>query len=514
MRARGPSPGVVVAAVAGLLTGACAARVPVVTTPAYPEYPLPVVPAALEGTPAASAHRDAWTFLQAGQVDAAEQRFAGILRDTPSFHPSATGLGFVAMARGDAGGAIARFDGVLSRVPAYVPARLGRAEVLLREDRVTEALADFTAALAADPGLTDLRERIAGLEATSLMEQVAVARGAARAGRDADARAAYERLIAASPESAFLYVELAEVERRRGDAASALARLDRAVNLDPNAVDAWLSMSELHLAGGDLDRAEQALLRADAVASGPDIARRLADLDARRREAGLPAEYAAIETAAAITRGQLAALLGVRFESLLAGQAGDRAAIITDARDHWAYGWMIAVAQAGIMPADVNYRFQPERVVSRAELARILARMLRAAGADPVSPAALPPFSDLASGHLDYPAAAEVVAAGLLAPLPRNTFQPSLSVAGGEAMRALTRLERATGRQASAPWNGAGFSGLVGRQIGGRGATLRSRWEFRWRETPAAAISGPARRLPRASGPPAVQLPPRARPVG
>lgn len=443
--------GVVAAAAAGFVTGACAARVPVVVTPAYPEYPLPVVPPALEGTRAASAHRDAWMFLQAGQVDAAEQRFVRILRDDPAFHPSAAALGFTAMARGDAGGAMARFDEVLARAPAYAPARIGRAELLLSAGRVSAAIADFNAALAADPTLTDLRERVAGLEASALTEQVAAAREAARTGRDAEAEAAYERLIAASPDSAFLYVELAGVERRRGDAGSALARLDRAVALDPNGPDAWLLMSELYLAAGDLDRAEQALLRAEAVAPGPDVERRRSEVAARRRVAGLPAEYAAIETAAAVSRGQLAALLGVRFEALLAAQAGDRAAIITDARDHWAYGWMIAVAQAGIMPADVNYRFQPQQVVNRAEFARILVRMLRAAGAEPPPPAALPPFSDLAPGHLDHPAASEVVAAGLLTRLDRNTFQPGLLVAGGEALAALTRLDQATGRRESAP---------------------------------------------------------------
>ncbi len=436
---------VVVAALCGLLSG-CAARVPVATTPAYPDYPFPAVSAELEGTPAAAAHRDAWAFLQAGQLEAAELRFVGILRDAPSFHPSATGLGFLALARGDAGGAIARFQGVLARVPAYVPARLGRAEALLLEDRVTEAIADLGAALAADPSLTPVRQRIAELEFTSMTVQVALAREAVEAGRDADAIAAYERVIGASPESAFLYVELADVERRRGDTASALARLDRAIALDPNALDAWLLVAELHLARGDLDRAEQALLRADALASGPDVARRLADLDWRRRTAELPIEYAAIEAADAITRGQLAALLGLQFESVLAGQAGDRAAIITDARDHWAYRWMIDVAQAGIMQADVNYRFQPERVVNRAELAQIMVRLLRAAGVDPVSTAALPPFSDLDPGHLDYPAASEAVAAGLLSPLPQNMFRPGLSVTGGEAMAALSRLYRAAAR--------------------------------------------------------------------
>ena len=436
---------VVVAAAVGALVSSCASRVPVVTAPAYPDYPLPLVPAALEGTPAASEHRDAWAFLQAGQLEAAEQRFAAILRRTPSFHPSATGLGFVALARGDTAGAIARFDEALTRASDYVPARLGRAEALLLDDRLAEAIDDLDAALAADPSLTGVRQRIAGLEATALTRQVTAAREAAAAGRDAEAQAAYERLIAASPESAFLYLELAEVERRVDGPASALTRLDRAVALDPDALDAWVLMADLYLASGDVDRAEQALLRADAISPGAEVERRLAELDARRRAAALPREYAAIETADAINRGQLAALLGVQFEPLLAGLAGDGAAIITDARDHWAYNWMIDVAQAGIMPADVNYRFLPDQVVNRAELARILVRMLRGAGMEPVSPAALPGFSDLDPGHLDYPAVSEVVAAGLLPPLPGNAFRPGLPVTGGEAVAALSRLGRETG---------------------------------------------------------------------
>ncbi len=166
----------------------------------------------------------------------------------------------------------------------------------------------------------------------------------------------------------------------------------------------------------------------------------------------MPREYSAIETADAITRGQLAALLGVQFEPLLAGLADDGAAIITDARDHWAYGWMIDVAQAGIMPADVNYRFLPDQVVSRAGLARILVRMLRGAGVEPASPTAPPRFSDLDPGHLDYPAAMEVVATGLLPALPGNAFRPGQPVTGGEASAVLSRLGRATG---TARWESA-----------------------------------------------------------
>ena len=433
-------PTLIAAVVCAQFVAACAARLPVVSTPVYPSYPYPVVPAELAGTRAATDHELAWQFLQAGDLDAAEDGFAAALRRRPSFHPSTTGLGFVALAQDHANEAVQRFDRALTQTPAYVPALLGRAEALLVGDRVDEAVESLAAAVSADPSLTALRQRIAELEFTGLMAQVTLARGASEAGRNVEARAAYERVIAASPESGFLYVELAEVERRLGDTGAAIGRLERAVALDPNAIAAWVSMSDIYLSQGHLDRAEQALLRAVAIEPRPDIAKRLADLEAGRRQATFPPEYREIEAAEAITRGQLAALIGVRFEWLLADRTSGRAAIITDTRDHWAYGWVIAVAQAGLMQADVNYRFQPERIVTRVELARVMVRMLRLAGVEPVSPMARPSFSDLATGHLGYPAASEVVTAGLLQPLDQGTFQPGRAVGGAAAAAALGRV--------------------------------------------------------------------------
>ena len=435
----------VVVVLCGHVLASCATRLPVVTTPTYPSYPFPTVPQDLLGTPAAAEHDRAWLSLQAGDLDAAERGFSAALRSSPGFHPSGAGLGFVGLARGQADAAVARFEQVLAQSPAYLPALLGRGEALLVGDRVDEAIESFQAALLADPGLTSLRQRVAELRfvgLVGLMDQVARARAAGAAGRDAEARAAYERVIAASPESGFLHIELAEVELRLGDTDAALEQLGRAAELDSNVVAPWVLMSEIYLARGDLDRAEQALQRAHAIEPGEDTARGLADLEARRRAASLPPEYREIETAETITRGQLAAVIGVHFETFLADAAAGRTTIITDARGHWGYGWILAVARAGIMEADTNYRFQPEQVVTRADLARVAVRVLHFPAGDAPSPpvAARTSFSDLAPGHLSYPAAAEAVAAGVLPPLEQNMFQPGRPVSGAEVMTAIGRL--------------------------------------------------------------------------
>ena len=419
----------------------CATRAPVVTAPQFPNFPFPVVPDALAGTPAAQAHERAWALLQSGDVDGARTAFQAVLSASPDFHPAEAGVGYVGLAGGAALDAVAGFDRALAQEPTYVPALLGRGEALLTVDRTDEAVASFEAALAADPTLTELRPRVAELRFNSLMAQVGEARAAAEAGRDQEARAAYERVIAASPESGFLYVELAEIERRVGERAAALGRLEQAVTLDASAGAAWLLMADILLEDGAVDQAEAALLRADAVEPGPEVDRRLAAVEERRRLDALPAEFRAIADNPELTRGELAALISERFGTELDAAGTGPAAIITDARNHWAYGWVIPVVQAEIMDADTNYRFLPDQPVTRAVLADVVMRLL-ALDEPPADDAPVrASFSDLAPGHLSYPAAAGAVAAGVLDPLERNSFQPARIVSGEEAIQALSRLD-------------------------------------------------------------------------
>ena len=413
-------------------------REPLVEPPAYPNYPVPVVPEELAETSSAIEHDRAWLFLQADELEVAKSEFSAILMSNPAFHPSYAGLGFVFLAQKRPDSSIEQFKMALERVPVYVPALLGRAEALLIVDRIDEAIDDLLAALSVDPSLTALRPRIAELEFTGLMAQVARARSASEEGRAMEAKAAYEEIIGMSPQSAFLYVELAQVERRLDDMSAAVENLEQAVSLDPSAQEAWLLMGEIYLANGDLDRAEQALFRADAIGQTVEIEANLIEIEARRRMAGLPLEYSAIETEEVLSRAQLAALIGVGFEESLADIQSDSTAIITDSRGHWAYGWIIVVLQAGIMEPDVNYRFQPDVVVTRVDLARVMVRLMRFAEVEPIL-GGRPSFSDLAEGHLDFPAVAETVAAGLL-PLEDGTFQPDRPISGVEALAALNRL--------------------------------------------------------------------------
>ena len=396
----------------------------------------------------AGRQRDAWAFLQAGDLEGAERGFAALAARDAAFFPAATGLGWVDVARGSFEDAVEHFDGVLAGAADYVPALVGRGDALLAVDDVAGALGSFEAALVAGPTPARI-ERLAGeLRFRLMTERLDGARAAADEGRLADAEAAYADVIAASPESAFLYLELARLLRRQGETAGALAQARRARRLDPNDAEAVVLEGALLETLGDLAAAEDAYQLAEMLDPTDESAAGFMRVRAALQLAGLPADYRNIATAESVTRGDLAALLGVRLADLLGDAAfGAATPILTDTRDHWASRWIVEAARAGVMSAGAANRFEPQRPVRRGDLADVVASALELiAVIDPQGAvrwrAARVSFADMSPGHLNYGSATQAVAAGVLRTFGGGRFDPTRSVSGAEAIAAVEQLAR------------------------------------------------------------------------
>ena len=425
---------------------ACAPRtiaVPVVMVPKFPEFVMPEVPPALAGTAAVPVYDRAWGFLQAGDFRSAERDLAVALRATPTFYPADAASGYVALAQSDAKAALAAFDRALARQPDYTSALVGKGQALLALNRESEAIAAFESALAANPALIDLRRRIEVLRFRNLERGLAAARQAARAGLPDEAIQAYTAAIASSPESAFLYRELAAVERQAGDGDRALTNFRKAVELDPSDAGSHAQIGELLEARGDVDGALAAYGASLGIEANAMVEEKRDALVAKGELAKLPEPYRAIEAAPQLTRGDLAALIGVRLGTLLQTMPVRDASVITDVRTHWAERWIMAVARAGVMESYENHTFQPTSVVRRSDLAQALSPLLAGAASPavfkqwrsaPVKP------SDLAPDHLAFPAASLAVASGVMTLDPAGRFQPSQVVTGQEAVEAIQRL--------------------------------------------------------------------------
>jgi hypothetical protein len=162
----------------------------------------------------------------------------------------------------------------------------------------------------------------------------------------------------------------------------------------------------------------------------------------------MPEEFRAIPSAPVATRGDVAAMIGVRLAPLLA-RAAQRQAVVTDARGHWAQQWILPVVRSGVMDTQPNYTFQPRGRVRRGDLAQTVSRVLNLIAAQQPAKAhtwqgARLTIADVSPAHLSYPAVSQAVASGVMPLAQDGTFQLLRPVTGAEVGDVVARLEALT----------------------------------------------------------------------
>ncbi len=425
---------------------ACARRTPppvIPTAAKYPEFMAPAVPQALQRAPGVEHIDLGWRYLQNDDLRNATREFAAALKRNPGLYPAQAGEGYVALAERDHDRALAAFDAALRGSSTYVPALVGRGQTLLALKRDDQALAAFEAALAADPALTDVQRRVEVLRFRNVQQTIEAARTAASARRTDEARLAYQRALTMSPDTPFLHRELGAVERQAGNGEAALVQFRRAVELDPSDAASLVQVGDILMERGDFAGAEAAYRKAASIEPDPALTARIAAVVEGAREARLPAEFKAIGGTQPVTRGDLAALLGVRLERVLRA-APSRQAVMTDTRGHWAANWIAEVARAGVIEPFENHTFQPRTPVRRGDLAAAVSRVVSLlAASDPAlrkQVAARPAIADMSTGHLSYPAVGRgVCTRGLARPADRRCGVNRV-VTGAEALQVVERL--------------------------------------------------------------------------
>ena len=318
-----------------------------------------------------------WQFLQAGDLGEARRAFSAALAESSRFYPADAGLAYASLADHDYA------DADRPVRPRAAPRRRlcaghGR-EGRRPGGRGPDRRRHRACSPRSSPSIRrwrDVRRRLDVLAFRAQQVVLKGARQAADAGRFDEAVAGYERAIAASPDSALLYRELAAVERKADRSDAALAHLKKAVVLDPSEARGFVQLGELLEERGDFAGAVDAYVKAEAIEPGDEARSRVAAARSRADLARLPEEYRAIGGAAQVTRGDLAALIGVRLGALLKAATRGEGAVVTDVRSHWASPWIMAVVRAGVMEPYPNHAFAPRGVVRRLDLAQAASRVL------------------------------------------------------------------------------------------------------------------------------------------
>ena len=450
MNARWLRQGLIVAAVIAISTAACTTNPPpppAGLAPKYPAYPKPDIPAALSVAPDIRALHDvAWQRLQAGDLGGARRDFNAVLRKARDFYPSVTGLGFASLADRDFKAASGRFSSVTAQNDRYLPAWVGKAEAELGAGNDAEAVVALERILTLDPKREGVRGRLDLVKFRQLQALIESGRRAKQAGRLADARRDLDRALALAPNSASIVHELALVEIKAGslDAAEDYAR--RVVQFEPADTAGYVTLADVLEARQKYAEAATALTRAGTLDPRPEWRKRAADLRARAYLAAIPEEFRDTPTRPSITRGEVAAYVGIKLGPVLEQAPARPVTVATDVRTHWAAPWILPVTRAGVMTILPNHTFQPTATVRRNELAEIASALIALAAGPrstdlPKWRAARPRFADVPQTNVFYRSVALAVTAGAMTADADGRFQPTRQATGAELVAAVARLD-------------------------------------------------------------------------
>lgn len=389
------------------------------------------------------AANDAWDALKAGRPDQARKYLMKLGTASPIRE---TGLAYVDLFGANFADAEARFKSSLAASPTMVPSHVGLAQIYESRRERDKALAEYRAILDLDPGNRWAGPRYEALRGELVKEASAAARAALAGGNRITAKNEFLRVLTYDPNSADAHLELARLFRQDKNKTEALAHYKAAMAAGTDDKAVLREYAEFLAESGDLGQSLEVLEKlAAASPKDPAVGKRVEELRAKLGVYEIPSQYDAIPSLESVTREDLAALIGVKFEKDL--QAPARTEILVDIGTSWAQRYIIQIASLEIIRASVNHTFQPRRIINRAEMADAAVRLMgvlqeRGARFVPTVETRRLQIADVAPDNPFYASITKALGFGIMTLTPDRKFEPERTVSGDEAIRVLDLIQR------------------------------------------------------------------------
>jgi tetratricopeptide (TPR) repeat protein len=386
--------------------------------------------------------REAWDYIRQGRLDKAEK---ALTRLKPG-HPFAlTGMGYIALINGNPASAEDYLIRALGIQHDLITAYIGLAETYQKTGQNDQSYKYFLEALKWDPENSYAKKEAERIAAMKTEEALTEARSAAQAGQVDRAREAYSRALEYAPGLQEAHLSLARLYIRQKDFNSALFHLKTAAGNDPQNPTLLREYADALFQAGQWSRSLDAYTQVTATdPQDKSVKDRIDQIKNRLGVVDLPDQFNAIASSEAVTKEDVAALIGVQFREVLA-DLNPKPPVIVDITTSWAQRYIVKAAALNVMEVYSNHTFLPKKALNRAELAEILARLidvLRKNGATLLAqiPAERLRIADVPPEHFYFQPITQVLSYQIMDLAPDRTFKPEQAVTGREAARVFELL--------------------------------------------------------------------------
>ncbi len=383
--------------------------------------------------------KEAWDALKAGRAEQARKLVSKLGAESPAY---AVGLAYADLLLGDLAAAEEGFKTSLLSFPDMTPARIGLAQIYESRRESEKVLIEYREILKRVPDDRWAKPRFEALRDDLVKAAMADARTALAAGDREGAKRGFLKVLFYAPEMVEAHLDLARIYRLEKNAASALLHFKAAMEGRMADKAVLREYAEYLAESGELGQSLDVLEKLAALEPrDAAVGKRIEELKAKLGIYELPSQYSEIPTLAAVAREDLAALIGVKFDDLLA-PPGKRTEILVDISLSWAQRYIIKVASLDIMSAFDNHTFQPRRIINRAELADTAVRLIgvlqsRGAKFVPLVETRRIQATDVAADNYYYQAIIRALSFQVMTLTPERKFEPERTVPGNEAIRVM-----------------------------------------------------------------------------
>ncbi len=387
---------------------------------------------------------DAWILLKMGKTKKAGKIFAKMDINKP-----VTWLGFAytSLLQGDYSSSEKWFKKVLENYPDLAIIHYGLGEVYRHKGRDEAALAEYKKVLEQNPNHEWAKFYYQTIKKNKTEQLLKEADYYWQQNQFEKAVELFTKVLYYSPELVEPHLKLAHYYKNLRDYEKAAKHFETAHSLQPENLNIKEELAEALILTKKYKEAYdlyKELVKIDP--ENPKYTKRLSYIQKELLFIELPRQFYEISTKDVVNRADLAALIAVNFSNIF-GKVKSSPPIIVDIATHWAAHYIIEVTALGLMDVYPNHTFQPEKAMTRGEIAIILCNLidfLQEKGYKlyrQFSPEQIR-LSDVAPDHFIYQPIVEVLSYQLMDLYPGFEFKPFLEVTGEEAANIIETLAR------------------------------------------------------------------------
>jgi len=382
---------------------------------------------------------EAWRSLKQGKGSKARKALIRLDEQSPFYY---VGMGYAYFMMNDITLSEDFFKAALRYSPDMTIVHLGLGQIYHKTGRDDLAFAEFQEIIKKDPDHIWVKAQYENIKRQKTQESLDAGKTFLDAGNIESSKGAFLRALYYSPKSMQAHLALADIFQQEDNLENALVHLDAASKNDPENIDILNRYGDILFLANENKRSLEIYEKLlEKEPENQEYQQRVEILKNRLGIFELPSQYNAIITSEAISKEEIAALLAVKFKDVLE-ETTKEPPIIIDIATSWADDFILQMTSLGLLDIYPNHTFRPKKIITRAEMAEILLRLinyLRDRGyrfLQQIPPESIQ-ISDVSADNYYYQPIIQIVSYDIMSLSLDKTFKPDLPVSGQNSIKLL-----------------------------------------------------------------------------